>query len=127
MRSAPDGGPLAGTRLFGMARMPLLALLLLAALAVPAQAAPQPMPSYLPVYRLSMDVRTDAHVVHVRQEATWTNPHPAPTDRLVFNAHSHHALADKDVGLTAKTLEILRMQPSEAMGAKGSALDLKRV
>lgn len=110
-----------------MERVPLTALFVLAALALPAQAAPESLPAHLPLYRLGLDIQTENHLVRVRQEATWINPHPTPTDRLVFNAHARHVLPSKDVGLTAKTLEILRMQPSDAMGAKGPALDLQAV
>src|SRR5262245_13826997 len=81
-----------------------------------ASAAEPALPAHLPRYRLSADIDVENHVVHGRLEATWTNPNSTPTNRLVFNAHARHVVPPSDVALVAKTLELLRMQPSDAMG-----------
>ena len=57
---------------------------------------------------------------------TWTNRHQRPTRELIFNAHSHYAIPKNEIGLLAKTLEILRMSPSEAMSFDGPPLEVKR-
>src|SRR5262249_39489058 len=62
-----------------------------------------------------------------RLEATWTNPHPTPTNRLVFNAHARHVVPAADVPLVAKTLELLRMQPSDSMGVTEPPLEIHSV
>ncbi len=49
-----------------------------------------------------------------------------PAEELVFNAHSHYQLPDKDVGMTAKIFEILRMMPSESLDFEGHALDVRQ-
>ena len=54
--------------------------------------------------------------------ATWTNPHPTPADKLVFNAHSHYIVPGTEVGLMAKTLEILRINPGERAGRNDACL-----
>src|SRR5262249_53801438 len=63
----------------------------------------------------------------VRQKVTWTNRHQRPAREIVFNAHLHYSIPDKDVGLLAKTVEILRMAPSEALSFDGPALDVGEV
>jgi hypothetical protein len=101
--------------------LPLLALLL-----APVGAAAQ-APYPLPAYDLDIQLDTANHVATVRERVTWTNPASRPTDRLVFNAHSHFKLPDKDVGMTAKMFEILRMMPGETLDLVGNACDVRRV
>jgi hypothetical protein len=85
------------------------------------------LPGWLPYYDLTLHLDVANHVAHGTLLATWTNPHSVPTNTLVFNAHSRYIVADKDVGLMAKTLEILRLDPSDALGAKQPALDITRI
>src|SRR4051812_10245332 len=103
--------------------MPLLITLTLFA----ASAAPDALPEHLPRYDLAIEVDVEGHAVRVRQTATWTNPHPTPTDRVVFNAHARHVVPPNQIGLTAKTLEILRVSPGDAMGVREPALDVTSV
>src|SRR5262245_3362882 len=42
---------------------------------------PNPRPAHLPRYRVDVDLDVERGVAQVRQEATWTNPAKAPTDR----------------------------------------------
>ncbi|MFO0879580.1 MAG: M1 family aminopeptidase [Gemmataceae bacterium] len=81
---------------------------------VPA-APPTALPPYLPRYRVEMEYDVKALLARVRQEATWTNPGRTPTDRLVFNVHSRYLVPAGQIGFMAKMLEILRVQPSEAI------------
>jgi hypothetical protein len=99
-------------------------LLLLACAAGSAQAAP---PAWLPRYDLSVDLDVNAHSARCRLVATWTNMRDRPTDQLVFNAHSRYVVPPGEVGLMAKTLEILRVNAGEALGADTPAFDLSRV
>jgi hypothetical protein len=84
------------------------------------------MPAWLPRYEVDMDMDVAGHSVHVTMRATWTNPYTEPARELVFNAHSRYIVPDDQVGLTAKTLEILRMAPGESMGETEPALDIHR-
>jgi hypothetical protein len=72
-------------------------------------------PAWLPRYDVEIHLDIRGHEAHVRQSVTWTNHHARPAQELVFNAHSHFQIESKDVPLLAKTLEILRMTPSESM------------
>ncbi len=101
----------------------------LALLLVPAglSAAPAGLPSYLPNYRIDMDLDVAQHQARVRMEATWINPDREATDQLVFNAHSRYVVPENEIGFTAKMLEILRMTPSDAMGIKEPPLEIQRI
>jgi hypothetical protein len=93
--------------------------------AVPARAAN--LPAWLPSYDITLDLDLAGHVAHVLQRATWTNPAQKPAHELVFNAHSHYVVPSGDIGLMAKTLEILRMSPGDSLGADTPALELHAV
>src|SRR5262249_47399951 len=99
----------------GNPRHPLLVVPLLLMLAgAPLRAAG--VPSWLPRYEGTIDLDPAARRARVVLRATWTNPHPTPAHRLVFNAHSHYVVPSGEVGLFAKTLELLRMDPTETLG-----------
>jgi hypothetical protein len=104
----------------------VLGLPVLAALSETAQAA---APANLPRYYLDIQLDTDQHTAQVRQRIVWTNCCPRTTDELIFNAHSHYKLPDneKEVGMTAKIFEILRVMPSEALDFEGHRLDVRKV
>ena len=99
-------------------------LLALALLGGTAQTAPPPR---LPRYSLDIQLDTVQHTALVHQRVVWTNRHARQATQLVFNAHSHYQLPDKDVGMTAKIFEILRMMPSESLDFEGHALDVRKV
>src|SRR5690242_9594589 len=94
-------------------------------LAVAATARAGSAPDWLPRYALTLRLEPDQRLVTAVERVTWTNRHQRPTKELVFNAHSHYAIPDKDIGLLAKTVEILRLAPSESMSFDGPALDVK--
>lgn len=101
-----------------------LSLLALAAPADSAQAAPRPN---LPRYYLDIELDTVQHVAVVRQHVVWTNCCSRPATEIIFNAHSHYRLPDKEVGMTSKIFEILRTMPSESLDFEGHALDVRQV
>jgi hypothetical protein len=99
----------------------------LAALFVALTLAAQALPAHLPRYVLDAEIDVAGHRVNGKLTATWVNPHATPTDRLVFNAHARHVVPPSEVGLTAKTIELLRMVPSEVMGVSEPPLEVTRV
>lgn len=115
----------------GLSRWPVravfLAALLLAWLARGGTAAAVEIPAYLPRYDLDVDLRVDEQRVVVRERVTWTNPSRTPTAHVVFNVASHYAVPDKDVGLLAKMLELLRLAPSQALDFGGPACEVQAV
>lgn len=84
-------------------------------------------PAWLPRYDVTIELDTDNHQAHVVQRATWTNHVSRPVKELVFNAHSRYVVPDGEVGFMAKMLEILRVQPGEALGEKEPACDIQHV
>src|SRR5438046_791271 len=99
----------------------LLALLLLLK---PAAAPAQEIPPWLPRYDLEIRIDVDNHVVLTQQRVTWTNRHHRAADTLVFNGHAHYKVPASDIGFFAKTLELLRMNPKEALDIQGEALQV---
>ncbi len=98
-----------------------------AALLLLAPTARADTPSWLPRYDVGVLIDVDGHEVRVRQRVQWTNPHKTPTNKIVFNAHSHYSIPDKDVALLAKMLEILRLAPKDGLDFNGPPLTVQTV
>src|SRR5437016_2900068 len=98
-----------------------LLLVLLFALR-PASGTAQEVPGWLPRYDLDIHIDVAGHTVTTREQVVWTNRHHRPADSLVFNAHAHYKVPATEVGFFAKTLELLRMNPQEALDTHGEAL-----
>jgi hypothetical protein len=96
-----------------------------------AEEAPAPRrlgpPDWLPRYDLDITLLPDEHRALVRQRITWTNRHPRPAAELVFNVHSYYKVPEEDVGFLAKTLEILRNDPRDALELEGHACAIHQV
>ena len=86
-----------------------------------ARPAAADAPPWLPRYDLDAKVDVANHQVRVRQRVAWTNRHQRPAHEIVFNVHSHYDVPARDVGLLAKTLEMLRLDPGEALNFSGPA------
>ena len=100
-------------------------VLAFAATVRPAQAGEPP--AWLPRYDLDIHLDTAQRAGKVTERVTWTNMSQKPVTEIVFNAHAHYTIPGKDIGFLAKTLEILRMAPKEAMSFDGPALDVQQV
>src|SRR5262249_8391546 len=109
-----------------MSALPLLACCTWLAAVAPAAAD---IPPWLPRYDLDIQLDVDRHVAHVHQRVTWTNPHARPTDELVFNVHSAYTVPNSlmDKLFLGKTLEILRMVPSEALHFGGPSCRIDKI
>jgi hypothetical protein len=128
-RPAPSAEPSSGTRGLTPADSPApggLPEQLPAPAEAGASARTYAAPSWLPRYDLAMQIDVEQHMVTVREKVTWTNPANQPTDRLVFNNHSRYTIPDKDIGLLAKSLELLRLAPSEAFDFNGPPCNVQK-
>jgi Peptidase family M1 domain len=85
------------------------------------------MPPWLPRYDLDIRLDVAAHCAIVSERVTWTNHDARPATSLVFNAHSHFAVPKDQLALNAKTLEILRLAPSDAIDLNGPPLQMQSV
>jgi hypothetical protein len=95
-------------------------------LAAPALARAEPAAG-LPHYDADITLDVGRHTVHVIERITWTNLGQLPTREIVFNAHAHYSIPAGDVGLLAKTSELLRMSPTESMSFDGPPLEVRKV
>src|SRR5436305_10086647 len=101
-----------------------IALIALCASAAPAAAGE--LPPWLPRYLLDVQLDLDQHYAIVTERVTWTNRHARPATEIVFNNHAFFKLPDKDVGMTAKMVEILRMMPGEQMDTEGHCCEVRK-
>ncbi len=102
-----------------------LAIVLIAC-GAPARARGE-IPPWLPRYDLGMRIEVAEHRVLVTERVSWFNRHARPAGELVFNAHAHYSVPSADLGLLAKTLEILRLAPSDAIDLHGPPLTIEHV
>lgn len=124
----------------------LLPLLWLAALAAPSPAqeasapgplegqtvgvwAPTPLavPLGLPRYELSFRISPATRRVKARERVTFTNRSHLSTDHLVFHVYPRYRVPESDRPLLAKTLEVLRLSPEEAMDLAGRRIEVESV
>ena len=89
---------------------------------VPARAPRLPIPKGLPRY--DMDVRIDVagRSVEASERVTFTNRTSKDVTELVFHVYPRHRVEEGDRPMVAKTLEVLRLSPEEAMDADGRRL-----
>ena len=68
-----------------------------------------------------MDVRIDVagRIVRARERVTFTNPTSKDVTELVFHVYPRHRVVESDRPMVAKTLEVLRLSPEEAMDSEG--------
>jgi hypothetical protein len=70
------------------------------------------VPAQLPRYHIDLVINTDTHKALLRQRITWTNTTRTPANHLTFNFYPHYRVPQGDYIHLAKTLELLRLQPS---------------
>ncbi len=70
------------------------------------------VPSHLPRYDLDLTIDTAKHTALLKQRVTWTNSTHTPANHLAFNFYPNYRVPRGDYLPLAKTLEMLRLQPS---------------
>lgn len=70
------------------------------------------IPSHLPRYRFELTLDTQRHTAFLTLQVLWTNTTPLPLDHCTFNFYPHYRVPAGDYIHLAKTLELLRLQPS---------------
>jgi hypothetical protein len=101
------------------------------ALATP-QVLPSPqrpalaIPAGLPRYDLAVRIDPAARKVSARERVVFTNRSKVPVDELVFHVYPRYKVPDKDRIKLAKTMEVLRLSPEEAMDAAGHRMEVAR-
>ncbi|MSR30091.1 MAG: hypothetical protein EXR99_01170 [Gemmataceae bacterium] len=95
-------------------------------LAIPSMARAEP-PSWLPTYHVQMQFNAEVNQVNVVEKARWVNQTGQPVTQVQFNAHSHYVLPSTEIGKMAKTMELLRLNPSEALGVAEPVLNIEKI
>lgn len=85
------------------------------------------IPDWLPRYDFDIALNIQQRLVHAKEKVTFTNRHDRPTSELVFSAYARYKIPDDEVVLLAKTLELLRAHPSDAIDFVGNRLQVDRV
>jgi hypothetical protein len=78
-----------------------------------------PIPPHLPRYELDIVFDHTTRYAKIRQRVTWTNTTAHPTQQMVFNFYPHFQVPAGEALLFAKTLELLRLQPSLGIDRDG--------
>ena len=77
------------------------------------------MPPGAPRYDLDITIDNATRHASVRERATWTNTSKTATSELAFNFYPHFQVPAGEALLFAKTLELLRLQPSLGIDRDG--------
>jgi hypothetical protein len=88
-----------------------------------ADPAPQ-VPPNLPRYDLDISLETEGRAV-IRERVTWTNNTKNALNQVAFNFYPHFQVPPGEMLLFAKTLELLRVQPSLGIDRDGKMGDVK--
>ncbi len=103
----------------------VVAALLTVSFAHAADTLPAALPPNLPRYDLDITFNAQTHHAIVRERVTWTNTTRTPTRQLAFNFYPHFKVPGGEALLFAKTLEMLRVQPSLGIDRHGRTGDVK--
>jgi hypothetical protein len=88
----------------------------------PARPPKLAIPPGLPHYDMDVRIDVDGRLVHASERVTFTNRTSRDVTELVFHVYPRHRVEDGDRARVAKTLEVLRLSPEEAMDADGRRL-----
>lgn len=86
-----------------------------------------PYPAHLPRYDLDLAIKPQQQTAEFHERVTWTNRSKRPTDQLVFNFYPHYHIPDGEYLRLAKTLELLRLNPSDGIDQHGGHGQLNEV
>lgn len=81
----------------------------------------------LPKYDLKLTLDTKLHRADFHLVVEWTNRSEKPTNEVHFNFYPQYRIPDGDHLLLAKTLELLRMNPSDGIDRAGRHGRLDRI
>lgn len=96
-------------------------LLGLLALLFAGEARAAEVPAHLPKYDLDLSIDVTAHRATLHERVTWTNHTKTPLNHLAFNFYPNYQVPRREYLALAKTLEMLRLQPSIGIDRGGRA------
>ena len=81
----------------------------------------------MPVFDVRARIDPGKRLVEVSENIIWTHPGGPAVERVVIQAHAAFVLPPSEEGGMAKTLEMLRLDPRDALGVKRPALEFQTV
>lgn len=108
-------------------RIVMCLMTILASLALTSRVHATDVPSWLPQYQLDLKLDLSVRRLSGVEKVTFYNRHDRPAAELVFNAYSHYKIPDGDGVKLAKTLELLRSNPSDGIDWIGERLQVQSV
>ena len=85
------------------------------------------VPSGLPRYDLAVRIDPAGRKVKARERVVFTNRSKVSVSELVFHVYPRYKVPDKDRKKLAKTMEVLRLSPEEAMDTVGERMQVIHV
>lgn len=93
----------------------------------PAASRRVPIPVGLPRYEIDARIDLTKKVVTAVERVRFTNPASIEVSELVFHVYPRYRVKDGDRAILSKTLEILRLSPSEALDPVGNRMNVASV
>jgi hypothetical protein len=81
----------------------------------------------LPRYDLAVRIEPAARVVKARERIVFVNRSTVPVTELVFHVYPRYKVPSKDLIKLARTMEVLRLSPEEAVDVSGRRLEVSRI
>src|SRR5271165_2890582 len=85
------------------------------------------IPPGLPRYDLAVRIDPQNRKVKARERIVFTNRSKVPVNELIFHVYPRYKVPDKDRIKLAKTMEVLRLSPEEALDTAGQRMEVSRV
>jgi len=85
------------------------------------------IPAGLPRYDLAMRIDVAGRYVKARERVVFTNCSNVAVSELVFHVYPRYKVPDKDRLKLAKTMEVLRLSPEEALDGVGQRMRVEQV
>ncbi len=108
-------------------RLSAILWLIVISFALPTPLSATDVPHWLPQYQLELKLDLKAKKLWGIEKVTFYNRHERPASELVFNAYSRYKIPEEDSVKLAKTLELLRSNPSDGIDWVGERLQVQSV
>lgn len=93
----------------------------------PANSFATDVPAWLPQYQMELRLDLPARRLWGVEKVTFTNHHERPATELTFNAYAHYKIPEGESIMLAKTLELLRSNPSDGIDWIGQRLQIQTI
>jgi Peptidase family M1 domain len=85
------------------------------------------VPRGLPRYDLAVRIDPQNRKVKARERVVYTNRSKVPVNELIFHVYPRYKVPEKDRIKLARTMEVLRLSPEEALDSAGQRMEVSRV